>query len=96
MPTNYAILQLVAGPEVMRDPTHDRIPDGMKPADFEPYHAAQRLIEELALYLKPLSKRKCQLCWSSFTCMSVFVNPDMMLCYYMNEDECMVDSDTCT
>ena len=58
LPTNYAILQLVAGPDVMLDPVRNRIPEGIKPADFESYHAAQGLIEEVALYLKPLNKGK--------------------------------------
>ena len=58
LPTNYAILQLVAGQEVMRDPSRKRIPDGLKPAEFENYQTTQGIIEELALYLKALNKRE--------------------------------------
>ncbi|XP_030852970.1 roquin-1 isoform X2 [Strongylocentrotus purpuratus] len=56
LPTNFAILQLVAGQEVMRDPSRKRIPDGLKPAEFENYQTTQGIIEELALYLKALNK----------------------------------------
>nr|XP_054769742.1 roquin-2-like isoform X1 [Lytechinus pictus] len=56
LPTNYAILQLIAGEDVMRDPSRQRIPDGLKPSEFENYLATQGVIEELALYLKVLSK----------------------------------------
>lgn len=56
LPTNYAILQLVAGQDVMRDPSRKRIPDGMKPGEFEVYQDTQGVIEEIALYLRSINK----------------------------------------
>ncbi|XP_072176442.1 uncharacterized protein [Diadema setosum] len=56
LPTNYAILQLVAGSEVMRDASRERVPDGMKPAEYKIYRSARQIVEELALHLRTLNK----------------------------------------